>query len=504
MTKVYVNITANFSGSLLTAIIGLASIPLYLHFLGVGAYALVAIFGTLLSIFAVLDMGLIQTLSRELARLVVIPNMVYKMRSLVRTLEILYILMGLVIGFLVIIFAPWLADEWIRTQTLSNQSVLVAVQLMGLMIAVQWPIGLYAGGLIGLEQQLILNILNVAMALIRLVASVLTLWLWQSTIEIFFLVQFIVSGLHVCVIRQVLWKKLPKSILGQDFSLTLIGGIKNFAAGVAISSLIASLLLQLDKIILTRMLSLELFGYYAIANIVSMNLYRLFGPIYSSVYPRLVNLVASNSENELITFYHKSAQLIAVFIFPATAVLILFSYEIVNIWLQDSSLAKNVAPIASILLIGTMLNGVMHIPYGLQLSAGWTSLGVIFGSISIGVFAILLIVLTHHYGIEGAAMAWPIQQGLYFIFTIPIMHHRLLVGQMWKWYLIDVLYPFLLSFAPVLVMWKFKPILNGSINTIIYILIALLISYLFLFTFHLEIRREALQFFRKRFGINWI
>jgi len=469
MSRIKKNIAANFGGSLWTALVSLLFIPIYLHFLGVEAYGLVAIFATLLAMFAVLDMGLNQTLTREIARLAVLPDSAREMRDLLRTLEIPYVGMGLIIGLVVVLIAPWIAHEWINNQTLPTSTVQTAVMLMGLMIAIQWPLGFYSGGLVGLQEQVKLNYINSIMQTVRGVASALVLWQLSPTIEAFFLTQFATSVMHILIIRLLLWRKLPFDPHPPRFRTDLLRGLWRFAAGVTGIGLISSLLMQLDKIILSKLLSLEMFGYYAIANVVSMNVYRLFGPIYSAIYPRLTNLVSLGSEKELAAFYHRSAQFLAAAVFPAVAILVFFSRDLLLIWLQNPVTADAVAPIASILVLGTALNGIMHIPYGLQLAVGWTSLALSFGVFSVVIFGTLLVVLTQSYGVVGAAMSWPIQQALYVIFTVPLMHRRLLPEEQWQWFFVDVGYPFILALAPVALAWQFKPDSMGMVLTLLYL-----------------------------------
>ena len=469
MSRIKKNIAANFGGTLWAGLVSLMFIPIYLHLLGVEAFGLVAIFTTLLAMFAVLDLGLIQTLTREMARLAIRPDSAREMRDLLRTLEIPYVGMGLMIGVVVVLIAPWIAHEWINNQTLSTQSVQTAVMLMGLMIAMQWPLGFYSGGLVGLQEQVVLNLFNGALALGRGVASALVLWQLAPTIEAFFWTNLVTTIAHVMIVRRLLWRRLPADPQPPRFRPDLLRGIWRFAAGVSGIGLISSLLMQLDKIILSKLLSLEMFGYYAIANVISMNVYRLFGPIYSAIYPRLTNLVALGFRNELAVFYHKSAQLLAVAVFPAVAVLVFFSKELLLIWLGNPVTADAVAPLVSILVMGTALNGIMHIPYGLQLAAGWTALALRFGVISVVVFGILLVVLTELYGVVGAAMAWPIQQALYVIFTVPLTHRRLLPGEQWRWYWADVGYPLILALVPVVLAWYLKPDALGMTAMLFYL-----------------------------------
>jgi O-antigen/teichoic acid export membrane protein len=312
--------------------------------------------------------------------------------------------------------------------------------------------------------------------LIRGVASVLVLWKFSATIEAFFWTQLVTSLTHIFIIRHLLWKKLESNEHHPRFRLDLLKNVWSFAAGISGIGLISSLLMQLDKILLSKFLSLEVFGYYAIANVVSMNVYRLFGPIYSAIYPKLTNLVAIDNKKDLVDFYHKSAQFLAAAVFPAVMVLIFFSYELLLIWLQNPVTAAAASPVASILVVGTLINGIMHIPYGLQLALGWTSLGLRFGIISVFIFGGLLVVLSNSYGVIGAAIAWPIQQALYLIITVPIMHRRVLQGELWSWYTKDVFLPLALSALPASIAWYIKPFGMGQFLTLIYILVTYIFS----------------------------
>ena len=180
------NIAANLGGNVWTSLMSLVFVPLYIRFMGIEAYGLLGIFTALLGLFALLDMGLSSTLNREMARLSVRKDKARDMRDLVRTLEIPYWLVGLVIAAIVVLASPLIAYHWVRVKDLSPSSVQTAVVLMGLCVAFQWPIGFYSGGLMGLQRQVLLNGINVAMATFRGVGAVLILWLVSPTVEAFF------------------------------------------------------------------------------------------------------------------------------------------------------------------------------------------------------------------------------------------------------------------------------------------------------------------------------
>jgi len=421
---------------------GLVFVPLYIHFLGIEAYGLIGIFATLLALFGLLDMGLSSTLNREMARLTIQEGKAQEMRDLVRTLEIPYWVVGLLISAIVIFVSPSIAYRWVNAENLSPQTVQTAIMIMGVAVAFQWPMSFYSGGLMGLQRQVLLNGINVVMATFRGLGAVLILWLVSPTVEAFFAWQIVVSVVHIGLIVFFLWRSLPDAVEAPRFRRDLLLNIWRFAAGMTGISVFATILTQLDKVILSRMLSLEIFGYYTLASVVAMTLYRFIGPVFSATYPRLTNLVTLDATEEITRLYHKSAQLASVLVLPAALVVALFSKEILLLWTQSSITAEHTHVLVSILILGTAIHCLVSIPYALQLASGWTRLAFLGNVVSVLLLVPLMIALAKWYGAVGAASVWVILNAGYILFVIPLMHRRLLPTEKWRWYFEDVGLPF--------------------------------------------------------------
>ena len=445
MSRLKVNILANFIGNGWTVLVNLGLVPLYIHFMGIEAYGLVGFFVVLQGLFSLLDMGLSATLSREMARLSALPDTAQEMRNLVRTLETLYWVVAVVIGLVVIILAAPIAHHWVQPGQLSSETVKKAVVLMGIGMALQWPFSLYAGGLMGLQRQVMLNGLNAVMTTIRGGGAVLILWLVSPTIEAFFGWQIFSGALRVFLIAAFLWGSLPATGKAAGFKVNLFRNIWHFAAGMTGITAMALVLTQLDKIILSKMLSLKMFGYYTLAAVAASAISYIVGPCFNAIYPRFTQLVASGNQPELEAFYHRGCQLVSVLIVPTAIVMSLFSREIIFLWTQNRVTAENTHLILSLLVIGGALNGLMHLPYALQLANGWTMLTFYVNLVSVIILVPVIILLTLNFGAVGAAIAWIILNSGYVLFVIPIMHRYLLPGEKWRWYREDVGFPFLVA-----------------------------------------------------------
>lgn len=450
---------------------GIVFVPLYIHFMGIEAYGLIGIFATLLAIFGLLDMGLSATLTREMARLSVQEEKAQEMRDLVRTLEIPYWAVGLTISIIVIVLSPIIAYRWVNAENLSPKTVQTAIMIMGLVVTFQWPMSFYSGGLMGLQRQVLLNVINVVMVTFRGLGAVLILWLVSPTVEAFFSWQIVVSGIHIGLIVFFLWRSLPCAAEAPRFRRDLLLNIWRFAAGMTGITVLATILMQLDKVILSRMLSLEMFGYYTLASAIGMTLYRFVSPVFSAIYPRLTNLVSLGATEEIIILYHKSAQLMSVIVLPAAVVVALFSKEILLLWTQSPLTAEHAHLLVSILVTGTAINGILNIPYALQLASGWIRMGILCNLVSVLLLVPLMIVLTKWYGVVGAASVWVILNGGYILIALPIMHLWLLPSEKWRWYWHDVYVPLMASITIAGLGRLFIGGQTSQFMTIIYILI---------------------------------
>jgi O-antigen/teichoic acid export membrane protein len=264
---------------------------------------------------------------------------------------------------------------------------------------------------------------------------------WIPTIQAFFIWQTAIGAINFVLYARVLWYYLPQSNHRPAFQLHLIKGIWRFSAGMGGISILAVILTQLDKVVLSKMLSLEMFGYYMLASVVAMSLTRIFTPIFFSIYPRFTQLVSTNDQDGLRQLYHKSCQFMAVLILPVATVTAFFAYEIILLWTHNTITAEKTHFIVSVMICGTALNGLMNPPYALQLAFAWTRLPFYANLLSVTLFVPIIIVVVTAFGAIGGALAWLILNIGYILFWIPLIHKRILPAEKWRWYWQDGFLP---------------------------------------------------------------
>ena len=437
------NLLAGLASSAWTALVGLAVVPFYLKYLGIEAYGLIGFFVTTQSLLQLLDLGLAPAINREVARGHASGNL-DDARSLLRTLAVIYWAMAAAIALMIAALAPFIAEHWLRSERLSQQSVTQAMMLMGLVIACRWPTGLYLNALMGAQRLTVSSSVSIAMVTLGSFGAVGVLAFVSPTIQAFFIWQAIVGFLFASVARWMAWRVVGRTT-GARFDVAGLKRIWRFSAGmsgVAVSGLI---LMQLDKVLLSRMLSLGDFGRYTLAALVASGLYVLLTPVFNAIFPRMSALVATGDTEKLVDLYRTGTRLLSAALFPVAVSVAFFSEDLVHLWTGNAELAASVAPIVSILLIGTAMNGAMHFPYALQLAYGMTRLPLTINAILMIVLVPVIIFLALHYGAIGGAAAWAILNFLYLLLGTWLTHRSLLKGIALKWLLMDVMMPLSLS-----------------------------------------------------------
>jgi O-antigen/teichoic acid export membrane protein len=435
------NVIANYLGQGWSGLIGLAFLPLYIKYLGIEAYGLIGIFALLQAWLALLDMGMTPTLNREMARFTAGVHTSQSIRDLLRSLETICFGIAALIGLLIWAASGWLASDWLRVDKLPLEVVAQAIAIMGGVAALRFVEGIYRGAILGLQRQVFFNVVNASLATVRAVGAIAVLAWISPSIEAYFVWQGLVSIASVAILAVAAHGSLPGSTKPARFSRQAILDIRHFAGGMMATAFLALLLTQIDKVLLSKLISLEAFGYYTLAGTVVGAIYLLIAPVTQAFYPRFTELVTRDDAQELVRSYHFSAQLVTVLAAPAAMILIFFGESLMTLWTGNAILAHDVAPLLALLAAGTLLNGIMHIPYMLQLAHGWTSLTIKVNSVAAGILIPAILWVVPDYGAIGAAWVWVTLNAGYILFDIHFMHRRLLSTEKWRWYSQDVVTP---------------------------------------------------------------
>jgi len=441
------DIGAGLLSSVWSAGIGLACVPVFVHYLGIEAYGIIGFYATTQALMQLLDLGLSPTINREVARCAATGRPAAA-ANLLHTLSLVYWGTALAIAAAIFFAAGAIASHWLQARNLPPQTIERAVALLGLVIACRWPIGLYQGVLLGSLRIALSSSINMLMVTAANAGAIAVLAFVSPTVEAFFAWQAAVGLAYALAMRRVAWRALG-SPSGARFDASELARTWRFAAGMSGVAVSGVVLMQMDKVILSRMLALDDFGRYALAWVVANGLYLILTPTFNVIYPRMSALVARHEEQALAGFYRTGTRLLSAVLFPVAAAAAVFSRELLLLWTRDAHLAESAAPVVSLLLVGTALNGAMHFPYALQLACGLTRLPLTINAFLLATMAPSTLILALQFGALGGAMAWAGLNLVYLLFGTWLTHRRLLRGLGWSWLLADVALPAAVTAATI-------------------------------------------------------
>ncbi len=430
------NLAFGLTASIWSALIGLAVVPIYLKSLGVEAYGLIGVYSSAAALFSLLDFGLAPAINREVARSTAQGNM-HPARELLHTLAVVYWSMAFAIMALMMIVAPVVAKAWLNTRHLPETTITTSLMLIGLAIACRWPHSLYVGALIGAERLALVSVISMFMSLLGSGGAVAVLVWITPDIEAFFLWQCVVGMVHVVVLRAAAWRVLGRGA-SRGFSTDALRGIWRFSAGSSGVAVTALLLTQIDKVILSGVLSLAAFGEYTLATVVVSAIYLAVNPVFNVIYPRFTMLVASRDEVTLQSLYRIGTQVFAATLFPVCMVIAVFSEEIVAVWTGSREIAGRISLVVALLAAGSALHSVMYFPYALQLAYGLPRMPLQINLLLLAIAVPAIAVLSWLHGAIGGAAAWFLLFTVYLLLGAWMTHRVLLVGLGAKWLLVDV------------------------------------------------------------------
>ena len=467
------NVIASYVSQIYVALAGILILPLYIKYMGAEAYGLVGFFAMLQAFFGLLDLGLTPTIGRETARYHGGTMSALQYRQLYRALSVIFIVIALAGCAGLLLLSDLISSRWLKAESLSSAEVKLSVQVMGISVALRWMAGLYRGVITGSERLVWLSGFNSLVATLRFVAVLLSMWVFGFTPFVFFVHQLAVALMEILGLflkSQHLLptvKALDRSI---GWSFKPVRSILKFALTIAFTSSVWVLVTQVDKLVLSGILSLNEYGHFTLAVLVAGGIMIISGPISSAIMPRMARLHVEGKHEELIHVYRNSTQLISIIAGSAAITLVCCADQLLYAWTGDPKLTAAAAPVLQLYAIGNGLMVVAAFPYYLQYAMGDLRYHLIGNAIMIVVLVPAMILTAKYYGGVGAGYVWVVMNGLYFSIWVAYVLHKLSPGLYVSWVFKDIVLIVFPAFAVGMVAMTLAPELTARSVNIAYVL----------------------------------
>lgn len=413
------SIIANALGGSWTALVSTLLIPVQIHFLGIQAYGLLAFVATVQVLFSIFDFGLSPTITREVAKDA--GSEVARAAGLVRSLSLVYWPIGLVLGAALFASSAWLATHWLNMGTLSPDRATTAIRLASIAIALRWPVSLFSGVFAGRQRFDVLNGLRAGVATVNVAGGIAVLVATSDLVAFVgwtAVVAAIEAGAYVAMVARLLPGVLQPPTLHPLLDWTVWA----YARGMTLINLLTMVLTQSDRLLISKLLVIQVLGYYSFAYAILYGLTLIQNVVTSALFPTFVSSAAGSEVGELRERYHKATQLL-IYAYNLPIWLLVFFGRDVLALVASVQTADRTAPILSILAVGFLFNAAASLAYTVAIAAGNTSLPLRNNLVAVAGYVPLLLVATVRFGAIGAALAW-LALNVYYLRTLVRVVHR--------------------------------------------------------------------------------
>lgn len=409
------NVIANYSGNLMAVLINFLLVPLYLRYLSVEEYGLIAFFGTLSSAFVILDMGLGLTVNKEVATSLAKGESKRQTSDIIRSFELVYWGVAFVIGLFVLISANWIASYWLNVETISDETLTLIVSLMGLALLFRWPISFYNNVLSGFQKMVKLNVIKIIVLVLNILCLYLLFEYYKLKISGFFKFLTLLYIVNITLLIFNVWNIKNIKPLAAKFNLNILKKSKRYILGIGVFSILGTVFILLDKIVISKFFLATDLGHYSLMSMMTLALLQFVYPISSALFPKFVENYTKNKKEESFLVFRKGYQIIIVIVFSLSSTLLLFKNTIILLWTQNEEVTNKSIIYFTPLLLGTLLYTLHILIVSIYTSLGRTKpINYLYGSVFV-MFLFMLSIAVSEKNMLWVAYSWGSVNGILLI-----------------------------------------------------------------------------------------
>ena len=403
-TKVVKGSLWTLAGTVFPFAVTFFATPFIIRLLGSEGYGVLILVSLIPSYFGFADFGM-GVASTKFGAEAYAQGLRQKEGEVVRTASLIALISSIAVALPIFLFSSIISD-WLKVpenwQTQAN---------LGLKITtITFVIGILAGILNTPQLSRLRMDLNMLVnALPRIILSIATLIVLYfgggviGAVYVTFFVSILILSGHIFFSGRLLPELYQLTI-----DKVLIKPLLKFGSGLLIASIAAILLVNLEKIFLTRLVSVKSLAYYSVA-FTFANMATMFSSsMIQSLIPAFSQLLTPEKKNQFDSLFSRSIRLNLIWLFPAIMFLLVIAKPFFTIWAGEEFGKESSLPFY-ILLLGLFFNILAYIPHSSITASGRTDIFAKIYWIELIIYTIAIILLVSSFQVIGAAIAWSLR-----------------------------------------------------------------------------------------------
>jgi O-antigen/teichoic acid export membrane protein len=416
MSRLSKNILYNLLGQGLLLLLGFVAVRFVFRRLGADALGIIYFAASLSALLSsVLEMGISSTTTREVAAHY--ENEPGYIRQLIRTATSFYWVAYLLLAVAVYWGAPWLVNRWIHLTTMDKLAAIRMIRILGIATLTTLPRGLYASLLRGLQRMEFPNLIDVGTSGLQQFGTVVILALGGSLFDVVhWIAASLATGLFGALV--VCGRFFPLRALVPGYSRAAVQRNLRYSSHMAFTSILIMMHLQADRAIVSKLLPIGVFGYYALASGAVGRASLVTAAVALAAFPSFAALFKVGNRAALLSQYRKLQDLLLFVTAPVFAALPFAALPLFTYLLNAEAARGLLLPVVW-LSLATYMSATLHIPYFFCLAVGKP--GIAARTNLYGLFTVLpaAALAVYFFGLAGAGLSLVVYHLFWYAYGVP-------------------------------------------------------------------------------------
>jgi O-antigen/teichoic acid export membrane protein len=387
----------NFGGAVIPMVVAIATVPVYLSYIGVERYGVLAVIWVLLGYFGFFDFGLGRAVAQRMARLTgadASDRSKLLWTALLSSFS-LAVLASLLLGLL----SDWLLS---LTELSPGNRAEVADTIMWLLLAL--PVILPTGCLQGaLQARLRFVELNAIQLVVSLGSQLLPLAVAATGhVELGVLVPAALFARVLTAVLLVQQCRLHVPLRGRPvIDRVHLRVLMSYGGWVSVNAILAPLLVIVDRLMITTVSGAKAVAYYSVPHDLASRTMIISSSLSSAIFPKLAS--ADSVEAERLA--HLATAALVAIMTPAVIFGTFVVHPFLKIWVGEA-FAEQSTGVAELILLGVWINALV-ISYHAKFMATSNprTISIVY-LVEIPIYLAMAWQGLEYWGVVGAAAAW--------------------------------------------------------------------------------------------------
>ena len=392
------------TGQVLPLAVSLVAMPFVIRLLGTDGYGVLILIGLIPGYFGFADFGMViaSTKFGSEAYAASEPN---REGRVVRTAAVIAFLTSLPIAVAITTLSGWIVTIFNFPEGLKSEGAL-ALKFAAVTFVINFLNGIFNTPQLARLRMDLNTLVASGFRIIGIIATPVVIYLGGGILGA--VIVLMIASLLTLVGHVYISGRLLPQLFDISLDAKVIRPLIKFASAVAISAVAGVLLINLEKAVLAKTVSVNALAYYSVAFTLATMTTMFSSSMTQSLIPAFSQLLEPEFADRLNNLFTRALRMNFLMILPLLTVLIALARPTFTIWAGED-FGENSTGTFYILAGGVFLNLMAHIPYSLLMATGRSEVFAKVHWMELFPYLAILAVRTINYGAAGAATAWSLR-----------------------------------------------------------------------------------------------